>query len=292
MKKRFIHHRLAAVAAVCALCVVPSVAWSQAVVSGFDANTLAANDDGSTGAVPIGFELNYFGVNFNSIYVHNNGNVTLDQALSTFTPFDLTSTGRQIIAPFFADVDTRANSDPVTYGSGTFDGRPAYGVNWVNVTCFSSGSTNPVGTNSFQLILVDRSDSGAGDFDVVFNYDQILWEAGTASNGDNTCRGGSPARAGFSNGTGDPGTAFELPGSGIAGAFLDGGPNSLSENSLNSTVRGRYVFSARNGSVDPGPPPPTRVYRPVPTLQQWGILLAVLLLAAFAGRELRRRESE
>ena len=57
------------------------------------------------------------------------GNVTFDSSLSSFTPFDLTSTGRQIIAPFFADVDTRRAGDAVTYGTGTYEGQDAFGVN-------------------------------------------------------------------------------------------------------------------------------------------------------------------
>ena len=58
-----------------------------------------------------------------------NGNVTLDSPLSTFTPFGLTAANRQIIAPFFADVDTRDPASGVTtFGNGTFNGRNAFGV--------------------------------------------------------------------------------------------------------------------------------------------------------------------
>src|SRR3990167_1174497 len=90
-----------------------------AVRSGFNDNSLAANDDGSTELVPINFEINFYGLTFDSLYVNNNGNVTFDDALEDYTPFDLTSTGWQIIAPFFADVDTRGvGSDVVTYSFG------------------------------------------------------------------------------------------------------------------------------------------------------------------------------
>src|SRR5207244_10573172 len=79
------------------------------------------NDDGSTGLVTTGFTSNFFGANYTSLYVNNNGDLTFDAALSTFTPFPLTTTQRVIIAPFFADVDTRIGN-VVTYGSGTVDG--------------------------------------------------------------------------------------------------------------------------------------------------------------------------
>ena len=184
---------------------------------GFDGNTLAANDDGSTGLVPIGFPVDFFGTTFETLFVNNNGNVTFDFPLSTFTPFPLTSTNRVIIAPFFADVDTRIGN-VLTYGQGTVDGRPAFGVNWPGVGCFS---VNISVLNFFQLRLIDRSDIGPGDFDILFGYDSIQWETGQASGGNVICQGGASARVGYSNGTGAPGTFFEVPGSGVPGAFLD-----------------------------------------------------------------------
>ncbi|MCG5509647.1 nidogen-like domain-containing protein [Ectothiorhodospira lacustris] len=238
------------------LFALPAGGHAAAIVGGFNGNTLAPNDDNSTGLVDIGFEANFFGMTFSQLYVNNNGNVTFGSPLAAFTPFDLTSTGRQIIAPFFADVDTRMAGDPVTFGMGVFDGRGAFGVNWINVDYFSSSETH-TSRNSFQLILVDRSDVAPGDFDFIFNYDQIQWETGTFSGGDVNGLGGNSARVGFSNGTRDPGTFFELFGSAINGAFLDGGPNALVSNRLNSDVDGRYVFSARSGgvAVDASPVP-------------------------------------
>ncbi|MFB2876559.1 nidogen-like domain-containing protein [Floridanema aerugineum] len=217
--------------------------------------TLPGNDDGSTGRVDLGFTANFFGLNFNQLYVNNNGNITFDRALSTFTPFGLTSTASQIIAPFFGDVDTRSGN-PVTYGSTTVDGRQAFAVNWDNVGYFSYGTNR---TNSFQLVMVDRSDTGAGNFDFEFNFDRVQWEAGSASGGVNGL-GGSPARVGFSNGTGAPGSFFELAGSAVNGAFLDSNlTTGLIYNRLNSDVNGRYVFSARNGSIQTEVPEPSSI---------------------------------
>src|SRR5205823_6492502 len=62
-----------------------------AVRGGFDASTLPGNDDGSTGLVPIGFPINFFGHTYTGLFVNNNGNLTLDQPLATFTPFPLTT---------------------------------------------------------------------------------------------------------------------------------------------------------------------------------------------------------
>jgi hypothetical protein len=98
-----------------------------AIRLGFDANTLPGNDDGSTGLEPLGFTANFFGTNYSALYINNNGNLTFDAPLPTFTPFDLTSTRRAIIAPFSADVDTRVGN-VVTYGPGTVDGRPSESI--------------------------------------------------------------------------------------------------------------------------------------------------------------------
>ena len=83
---------------------------------------------------------------------------------------------------------------------------------------------------------------------IEFNYDQILWETGDASGGTNGL-GGNSARAGYAYGEGENRVSFELPGSAINGAFLNGGINALVENSLNSEVDGRYLFAARDGDI-------------------------------------------
>jgi MYXO-CTERM domain-containing protein len=246
-----------------------SAAFGAAIVPGFNTISDGRNDDGTytTGgcnnaspggtcagtAVNVGFNLNFLGVTFNTLFINTNGNVTLDSPLSTFTPFGLTSTSRQIIAPFFADVDTRdPASGVVTFGSGTFNGFNTFGVNWINVGYFD---THVDKTDSFQLLLVDRSDTGAGNFDIVFNYDNVSWETGDASGGTNGL-GGSSAVVGFSNGTGNPGTSFELPGSAVPGALINGGADALITHSLNSTVAGRYILTARNGTISAGTPEP------------------------------------
>ncbi|TFD72878.1 nidogen-like domain-containing protein [Cryobacterium gelidum] len=121
----------------------------------------------------------------------HNGNVTFDGPLSTFTPFGLIAASTPIIAPSFADVDTRGGeSDLVRYGYGetVFDGHNAFCVNWVNVGYYSGGTDK---LNSFQLLLVDRSDKGAGAFDIVFNYDKIQWEVGSGKWEVESASGGS-----------------------------------------------------------------------------------------------------
>ncbi|MCH8994887.1 MAG: hypothetical protein IH959_07960 [Chloroflexi bacterium] len=216
-------------------------------LSGCTANALSANDDGSTGAVALPFSPNFFGTSYSSLFVNNNGNVTFDSPLDEFTPLDLNSTSRVIIAPFFGDVDTRGTgSGIVTYGNTTFSGRTTFCANWVNVGYFDSHTDK---LNSFQLLLVDRSDVGVGDFDIIFNHDQIQWETGDFSEGVNGL-GGFSARVGYSNGSD---TSFELPGSAVNGAFLDSNAaTGLIHNSRNSLESGRYIFEVRSGTAPTG----------------------------------------
>jgi hypothetical protein len=250
--------------------VVSSASFGAAVIPGFITTSDGRNDDGTytlpsgctnpsnggtcaASLVPVGFSINFYGVTFSSLYINTNGNITLDSPLATFTPFGLTAANRKIIAPFFADVDTRpAASGVVTFGNGTFDGHSTFGVNWASVGYFNQHADK---LNSFQLLLADRSDTGVGNFDIVFNYDNVLWETGDASGGVGGF-GGSSARVGFSSGTGAPGTSFQLPGSAIPGSLINGGANALITHSLNSNVLGRYIFEARNGTITSGVPEP------------------------------------
>ncbi len=230
--------------------LITGLAQAQAVRTnaGFKANVIPANDDGSAPIADLGFTINFFGKLRSSVYVNNNGNVTFDSSLATFTPFGLTSTQREIIAPFFADVDTRgAHSQLVSYGRDTVNGHPAFGANFLNVGYYQIHDDK---LNSFQVVLIDRSDVGPNNFDIEFNYAHITWETGDASGGVNGF-GGTPPVVGWSNGTNNPGTYFQFDGSLVAGAFLDSNPTGLIHRQQSSTVQGRILSRARGGQILP-----------------------------------------
>ena len=212
---------------------------TNAIRPGFDQQFLERNDDGSTAKVPIGFLMNFFGSSNTTLYVNNNGDVTFDSPQSDYTPKNLAGIGVKVIAPFWADVDTRSpNSDVVKYGSGVVNGQDAFGVDWVNVGYYAVHADKLL---SCQLVIINRSDIASGDFDMEFNYDKVQWEWGDASIGN-------PPRAGYSDGVAD----YELSGSGVEGAFQDTNVvTGLIYYNLNSSVPGRYFFSFRNGEPLP-----------------------------------------
>jgi len=213
----------------------------------FYQNQLERNDDGSSSAFQLGFRINFFGRIQDTVFVNNNGNITFDAELPDYTPQRIVETGRVIIAPFWADVDTTGTrSAPVTYGRSVVNGRPAFAATWRNVGYYRRKDDK---LNSFQVVLIDRSDTAAGNFDIEFNYETIQWESGDVSGGGGGT-GGYAARAGYSNGSTVQADAnFELPGSGLSRAFLDSNANGLIRRRLNSDVPGRLVFEVRSGGV-------------------------------------------
>lgn len=192
--------KLAAALAVGLFATGSALAASQ-IVSGFDSNTLTPPEDESNEsasvAVDLGFTVNFFGKTYTGLTINENGNVTFGGAMNHPIPFDLVENYYRypIIAPFFSDV----SKTPITYGTGTYDGKAAFAVNWIDAKPYLGTATN-----SFQLLLVDRDN---GDFDIVFNYGQMNWDSVTYDD-ESTYS----ARVGYANG-GYPNIAYELPAS-------------------------------------------------------------------------------
>jgi hypothetical protein len=229
-----------------------------AVRPGFDALAMTRGDDhtypqnlGSPIPVELGFAIRLFDKVHSSCFVNNNGNITFEVPLFVYTPESLIRRQAIMIAPFWADVDSRNPASGVTRFSsepGEVAGRPAFGVTWRDVGYFSQHIEK---RNTFQLLLIERGDRNAGDFDIEFNYNQIEWETGDASGG--SCGlGGAAARVGWTNGTG---LFMEYRGSGENLALLDQLPEAVTPNfdkgliyqAWNSGVPGRIVIPVVNG---------------------------------------------
>ncbi len=220
--------------------------------AGFGENFFFRNDDGSTDLIDISSifpgGMNFFGTNYNGFYINNNGNITFDSPLGTFTPFGITANngGSPMIAPFFADFDTRPASSHVSPGgtsTGTnavyWDLDTANGVitiTWDDVGYYDQ-QTNLV--NAVQLRIFA---TGGGNFGFEFRYENVEWTTGGASGGSGGL-GGSVAHAGWTAGDGI--NFYELPQSGNQNAIL----NLETTSNPNTPIDGNWVFNVVGGQV-------------------------------------------
>ncbi|WP_212365878.1 cadherin-like domain-containing protein [Bradyrhizobium jicamae] len=208
--------------------------------TGFGTLALSAGDDNSSGPIDItsvfGADgINFFGHDYTSLYINNNGNISFGSSISQYTPSQIgQGINFPIIAPFWADVDTRGHGH-VYYDLDTADG--VMTITWDEVGYYSYG-TNKL--NSFQLVLINEGD---GNFDIEYRFGDIEWTTGSASGGSNGL-GGTPARVGYS--AGDGVHYFELPQSGNQNALLD-----LENTTGNTGIAGVDYFEVRNGEVGP-----------------------------------------
>lgn len=188
-----------------------------------DANyTLAMgpNDDQSSGLVTLPFSFNLYGQNYTNCYINNNGNVSFDAPYFTYSADPFPTAGFVMVAPFWADVDTRGED-----GNGLNGGTVKYlitptalYVNWTSVGYFPSATDKH---NTFQLIITDGTDPviGVGN-NVSFCYKEMEWTTGSASGGTNGF-GGTPSTTGANQGNGvdfiqfvrcdQPGGAYDGP---------------------------------------------------------------------------------
>ena len=195
-------------------------------VAGFGEGMLPPGDDVSnvlvdiTSVFPGG--LNYYGRTYTSLWVNTNGVVTFDAPNPQFTPANITAGSARIIAPFYADVDTRGatNLPPTPGGTSTgsnrvyYDLDPAAGiftVTWDDVGYYNSHTDL---LNAFQLRLKRRA---GGGFVIEFRYEAINWTTGDASGGSGGL-GGTVATAGWSGGDGV--NFAEIAGAGDQAAVL------------------------------------------------------------------------
>ncbi|UPT68392.1 MAG: gliding motility-associated C-terminal domain-containing protein [Sphingobacteriales bacterium JAD_PAG50586_3] len=154
------------------------------------------NDDASTANIPLPFNFCLYGTNYNSCWINNNGNISFDAAYTTFSSSGFPSSSYVMVAPFWADVDTRNLASGLVYYKIT---PTAMIVRWQNVGYFNSQADK---INDFQLIITDGTDPiiplGSN---VSFCYGDMQWTTGSASGGLNGF-GGTPATVGANKGDG------------------------------------------------------------------------------------------
>jgi hypothetical protein len=206
--------------------------------AGYGELSQGRNDDGSSNRLNLPFNINFFGSTYSNFWVNNNGNLTFNSALGTYTPQPFGTTNRQpIIAPFWADVDTSCTSCGEVYVA-TPNANTVVAT-WNRVGFFPS---DPSKQNTFQVVLRNRADTGTGNFDIDFRYNTLQWTTGNASGGTGGL-GGTPAQAGFD--AGNSVNFLTLPGS-RTGQVLD------LQNTSNvgaGEEPGLYSFAIRDGQL-------------------------------------------
>ena len=73
------------------------------------------NDDWSTVSIPVPFPFCFYGQQVNDVFINNNGNVSIANPYATFTASSFPDPNYTMIAPFWADVDTRGPLSGIVY---------------------------------------------------------------------------------------------------------------------------------------------------------------------------------
>jgi hypothetical protein len=184
---------------------------------------MAPNDDYSSNQISIPFNFTFYGVNYNSLFINNNGNISFVSPYPTFTANPFPDATYNMIAPFWGDVDTRDSSFGTTGSIGNVYYKitpSAMIVKWEAVGYYAIHGDK---LNTFQLIITNGADSllPAGT-NVGFCYGDMQWTTGDASGGIMGF-GGVAATVGNNMGNGidyfQTGT-FDHPGASFDGPYV------------------------------------------------------------------------
>lgn len=176
------------------------------------------NDDDYSFVVPLGFSFDLYGAVQTEVYINNNGNLSFDGGYCTYTATGFPVLGFPMVAPFWADVDTRSDLD----NCGVVWMKQ--GPNYLAVTYDHVGyyDLNTDKLCTFQVIISDGmyEPMGIGN-NVCFCYGDMQWTTGDASGGVEGF-GGVPAVVGVNKGDGidyfligdfdHPGVDYDGPG--------------------------------------------------------------------------------
>jgi uncharacterized repeat protein (TIGR01451 family) len=187
---------------------------------------LYRNDDGSTDTIALPFTFKFFGSQHRRVFINNNGNISFLQGYGTYSSTGFPITGYDMIAAFWADVDTRNDTSGVVYYRVEAH---RLVVIWDQVGYYGSRADK---LNTFEIIITDGTDPliGIGK-NVALSYSDMQWTTGDASSGVNGFYG-TAATVGANKGDGTnyaligrfdhAGTDYDGPGGGVDGvSYLD-----------------------------------------------------------------------
>ncbi|MCA9581977.1 MAG: hypothetical protein KC416_09280 [Myxococcales bacterium] len=221
---------------------------------GFGSHCLGPGDDGSSEAIPVDDTfpqgLRFFGARFHELFVNINGNVSFGAPSPDYTPVPFPVAARATIAPYWADIDTRAPEcgimdfeelgpceNPMDNGVWWHLDEQRFVVTWDRVGYYQCSTDARM---RFQLILSPSGCTAGGDFDVEFRFAECGWTTGDASGGKGGT-GGIPAQSGFDAGNLED--FVEIMGS------RTGEIATILCNQSNVEERGVWRFQVRTGEV-------------------------------------------
>lgn len=153
------------------------------------------NDDGFVGPIVFPFNFTLYGTVYTSCWINNNGNLSFDGGYSSYTPWGFPIAGYPMVAPFFADVDTRGAGN-VYYKIEA----NRLTVIWDHVGYYNAATDK---INTFEAIITDGTDPLVGIGNTVcFSYEDMAWTTGSASGGSGGL-GGTAATVGINKGADD-----------------------------------------------------------------------------------------
>jgi hypothetical protein len=209
---------------------------------GFGDLSQLPNDDESSSKLNLPFTLNFFGQNYSTFWVNNNGNITFRGPLDEYTPAPFPIANQPMVAAWWGDVDTSAVG-----GGAVYTASPDQNTlvnTWHNVGYYDAHNDK---ANDFQMTLLNRPDTGTGNFDIELRYRQLQWTTGDASNGSGGT-GGIPAAAGYD--AGDKTHFFTLPGS-----FTPSVLQLANTSNVDTSTPGLWTMAIRNGRISDGSSP-------------------------------------
>ena len=169
-------------------CILPLDTTYSVVPFGSGAAPDYRNDDGSSPAMVLPFSYCFFGQSIDTLYINNNGNISFHQSRFNFVSDSFPNATYSMIAPLWADVDTRGPLSGLVYYKVT---PTAVIVKWEHVGYFPMRDDK---LNSYQIILTDGSDPMVPFGNTAFCYGDMQWTSGGSG------FLGSPATAGANAG--------------------------------------------------------------------------------------------
>ena len=214
--------------------------------------SVPASDDESSAELALPFSFRLFGQMYTSCWINNNGNVTFDGPFDVYTPAEFPVDGPVMVAPFWADIDTRSTSSPDagvwhklldSDDDGSLD---TLVVTWNDVGYFLQHGEL---LSSFQVAISNGTNPLMGTGQTVcFTYDSMCFACGDVSGVGGF--GGAAATVGLNGGDG---VEFDLVGrfDQTGGATPD--PTSSLSGGVAWLDNQRFLFETGGNNVPPVP---------------------------------------